>query len=202
MSRFSRMRARVDLQAFEHEPGLPERARRAGRTPPATRSIRSPTDRSSARGRRCTHRAARPRAGAPSRPPHGCSTTRSGLRFCGIVLLDPRPCANGSYTSPTSVCIISFTSIAILPSVPPTSAEEASDLGDRVAHRVPGDGGLAEPELGHQAGLRLQRALLDRGERAACAAELADQDARAQLREARRDAARSRRGSSPSCSRR
>src|SRR6267143_1283292 len=43
-----------------------------------------------------------------------------GLRFCGMVLDEPRPCANGSYTSPTSVCIISLTSIASLPSVPVT----------------------------------------------------------------------------------
>src|SRR5215472_416259 len=43
-----------------------------------------------------------------------------GLRFCGMVLLEPRPCAKGSATSPTSVCIISFTSVASFPSVPVT----------------------------------------------------------------------------------
>src|SRR5204863_146330 len=37
-----------------------------------------------------------------------------------MVLDEPRPCANGSYASPTSVCIISFTSSASLPSVPVT----------------------------------------------------------------------------------
>ncbi len=41
-----------------------------------------------------------------------------GLRLCGIVDEPPRPAAAGSNASPTSVCIISETSRAILPSVP------------------------------------------------------------------------------------
>ncbi len=51
---------------------------------------------------------------------NGCRRHEIGLRFCGMVLDEPRPSWNGSNTSSTSVCIISFTSIAILPSVPVT----------------------------------------------------------------------------------
>ena len=47
------------------------------------------------------------------------------MRFCGMVDDEPRPGANGSNTSATSVCIISLTSIAILPSEPPTSPRKA-----------------------------------------------------------------------------
>ena len=70
--------------------------RPSGRTPRAARSTRSPTGRSSARGRRPSRPSARRRAGAPPRSPRGCSSYEIGLRFCGIVLLEPRPCANGS----------------------------------------------------------------------------------------------------------
>ncbi|MCY1307093.1 hypothetical protein D9M70_569950 [compost metagenome] len=48
-----------------------------------------------------------------------------GLRFCGMVDEEPRPGAKGSNTSATSVCIMSFTSMAILPSEPPTSPRNA-----------------------------------------------------------------------------
>ena len=48
-----------------------------------------------------------------------------GLRFCGMVLDEPRPGAKGSNTSATSVCIKSFTSMAILPSEPPTMPRKA-----------------------------------------------------------------------------
>ena len=57
-------------------------------------------------------------------------------------------------------------------------AEEAADLADPVAHRMPGDLGLAEAELGHQGGLHLEAVAAERGQRAGRAAELADQDAR------------------------
>ena len=63
-------------------------------------------------------------------------------------------------------------------------AEEAADLGDAVAHGVPGDLRLAELELLHQFGLHLQAVLAERGQRAGGAAEFADQHARAQLLEA------------------
>ena len=62
-------------------------------------------------------------------------------------------------------------------------AEEAADLGDPVAHRVPGDLGLAEAELLHQPRLDLEAPRAERGEVARGAAELADQHARAQLPE-------------------
>ncbi|MNL44157.1 hypothetical protein D3C87_1667150 [compost metagenome] len=44
-----------------------------------------------------------------------------GLRFCGMVLLAPRPLTKGSYTSPNSLVIIIITSNAILPREPVTS---------------------------------------------------------------------------------
>ena len=62
--------------------------------------------------------------------------------------------------------------------------EEAADLGDAVAHGVPGNIGLAELEFLHQFGLALQPVLAERGQRAGGAAEFADQHARAQLLEA------------------
>ena len=46
------------------------------------------------------------------------SSLAIGLRFCGMVLLPPRPSACGSATSPTSVCIRRAVSVAILPSEP------------------------------------------------------------------------------------
>ena len=63
-------------------------------------------------------------------------------------------------------------------------AEEAADLGDAVAHGVPGDLRLAEAEFLHQPGLHVEPARAERGQRAGGAAELADQDARPQLLEA------------------
>ena len=56
--------------------------------------------------------------------------------------------------------------------------QERADFGDAVAHRVPGDGRLAEPKLMHQAGLRFHGALLERRERAARTAKFTDQHAR------------------------
>ena len=63
-------------------------------------------------------------------------------------------------------------------------AEEAADLGDAVAHGVPGNIGLAELELLAQLGLHLQPVFAERGQRAGGAAEFADQHARAELLEA------------------
>ena len=57
-------------------------------------------------------------------------------------------------------------------------AEEAADLGDAVAHRVPGDRRLAELEFLHQLGLHFQAVFAERGQRAGGAAEFADQHAR------------------------
>jgi hypothetical protein len=71
-------------------------------------------------------------------------------------------------------------------------AEEGADLGDVVADRVPGDQRLLQAELGAQAGLRLHRAGLQRGQRARGAGELADQHALLQLGQALAVALRSR----------
>ena len=63
-------------------------------------------------------------------------------------------------------------------------AEEAADLGDAVAHGVPGNVGLAELELLAEFGLHLEPVLAERGQRAGGAAEFAHQHARAQFLEA------------------
>src|SRR5208282_950067 len=60
-------------------------------------------------------------------------------------------------------------------------AEEAADLGDAVAHRVPGDLGLAQAKLRHQRRLHAQSVRAERGERAAGAGELAYQRTRPQF---------------------
>ena len=81
-------------------------------------------------------------------------------------------------------------------------AEEAADLGDAVAHRVPGDLRLAEFQLLHQLGLDFEAAFAERGQRAGGAAEFADQHARAQLVEPLAVALEGGEQPSPSCSRR
>ena len=124
------------------------------------------------------------------------------MRFCGMVLDEPRPSWNGSYTSSTSVCIISFTSSAILPHSAGDEAEEAADLGDAVAHRVPGDLGLGELELLGELDLHLEAVLAERRQRAGGAAELEHEHARAQLGEPLLVALERRPAWSPSCSRR
>ena len=57
----------------------------------------------------------------------------TGLRLCGIVDEPPRPSPDGSKASPTSVCIISETSRAILPQVPVriASTDAASAMRSR-----------------------------------------------------------------------
>jgi len=61
--------------------------------------------------------------------------------------------------------------------------EKAGDLADAIAHRVPGDLRLGEAELLHQRGLHLESVTSERRQRPDCAAELADQDARLELRQ-------------------
>ena len=63
-------------------------------------------------------------------------------------------------------------------------AEEAADLGDAVAHGVPGNLRLAELKFLHQLDLALQPVLAERGQRAGGAAEFAHQHARPQLLQA------------------
>src|SRR5690242_13874880 len=59
--------------------------------------------------------------------------------------------------------------------------EEASDLRDAVAHRVPGYFRLAELELFHKLVLHFQAVLAERGERSGGAAKLTDEHARLHL---------------------
>ena len=66
------------------------------------------------------------------------ATAPIGLRLCGMVEEPPRPPGAGSKASPTSVCIISATSPAILPQVPVRIAKAAGDLGQPVAVGMPG----------------------------------------------------------------
>ena len=54
-----------------------------------------------------------------------------GLRLCGSVDEPPRPGASGSKASPTSICIISATSRAILPQVPARMAKAAATSARR-----------------------------------------------------------------------
>ncbi len=70
----------------------------------------------------------------------------TGLRLCGMVEEPPRPSPDGSNASPTSVCIISETSRAILPQVPARMAntEAASAMRSRwVCQGASGSGSLS-----------------------------------------------------------
>ena len=64
---------------------------------------------------------------------------------------------------------------------PGDEAEEAADLGDAVAHRMPGDRRLAETEFLHQVRPALRARGAERRKRAGGAAEFADQHARPQF---------------------
>ena len=112
------------------------------------------------------------------------SSDEIGLRFCGMVLLAPRPCSNGSNTSPNSVDIIIITSLAIFASEPVEQAGEQDRLRQAVARHVPGDLGFAQAEFAHQRRAHRKSLVAERGEGAGSAAELAYQHARPQLRQA------------------
>ena len=75
-------------------------------------------------------------------------------------------------------------SSAILPSEPVTSAEEIDCFRQPVARDMPGGDGHAEAEFLAQRLLDLEPLVAERSQRAGGACELADQDARFQLREA------------------
>ena len=107
-----------------------------------------------------------------------------GLRFCGMVEEEPRPSWKGSNASPTSVCIISMTSVAILASVPVTRPRKRHGLGQAVAGDVPGDRRTAELQFVHQRVVHGEALVTERGQRARRAGELADQHARLQFGEA------------------
>ena len=112
------------------------------------------------------------------------SSQEIGLRFCGMVEDEPRPCTNGSNASPTSVCIISITSVAILASVPVTSPRNDTVSAKPSRATCQGDGRAAEPEFGHQRVVHGEALVAERGQRAGRAGELADQHARLQFSEA------------------
>ena len=104
----------------------------------------------------------------------------TGLRLCGMVEEPPRPSPEGSKASPTSVCIISETSRAILPQVPARMAntEAASAMRSRwVCQGASGSGSLSS--LRQPSGDR-QSVVAERGERAGRAAELQRQRLAAQ----------------------
>ena len=107
-----------------------------------------------------------------------------GLRFCGMVEEEPRPCTNGSNASPTSVCIISMTSVAILASVPATSARNDTVSAKPSRATCQGVGGRPSPSSVHQRVVHGEALVAERGERAGGAGELADQHARPQLLQA------------------
>ena len=102
------------------------------------------------------------------------------MRFCGMVDDEPRPSWNGSNTSSTSVCIISFTSKAILPQMPvtrprkqPTSAMRSCTVCQAIS------GCLRSSSLASSTWVR-KPVLAERGQRAGRAAELEHQHALAQ----------------------
>ncbi len=64
---------------------------------------------------------------------------------------------------------------------PGHQSQEAADLGDRVACRVPGDLWLTEPEFGHQSLLNIQAVCAERGQGARGPSELAHQHTGTQL---------------------
>ncbi len=83
------------------------------------------------------------------------------MRFCGIVLDEPRP--------------------SCLAAAAGDEAKETPDFRNAVAHRVPRDLRLPEAKLLHERGLNFKAALAQRRQGPGSAAELADQNARAQF---------------------
>ena len=63
----------------------------------------------------------------------------TGLRLCGMVEEPPLPAAAGSKASPTSDCMSSITSVAILLHAPESPASAAAIVEDAAALRMPGD---------------------------------------------------------------
>ena len=114
----------------------------------------------------------------------------TGLRLCGMVEEPPRPSPAGSKASPTSVCIISETSRAILPQLPARMAntEAASAMRSRwVCQGASGSGSLSSCASRSATG---QSLVAERGERAGGAAELQRQRLAAQPPQALRERCR------------
>ncbi len=94
------------------------------------------------------------------------------MRFCGMVEDEPRPSWNGSNTSSTSVCIISFTSKAILPQMPVTRPRKQPTSAMRSCTVCQAISGWARFKFLGQLDLRPQSILAERRQRAGGAAEL------------------------------
>ncbi len=104
----------------------------------------------------------------------------TGLRLCGMVEEPPRPSPEGSKASPTSVCIISDTSRAILPQVPAIMANTEAASAMRSRWVCQGASGSGSFKFVRQP-FRDQQALVAEGrERAGGAAELQRQRLAAQ----------------------
>ena len=67
------------------------------------------------------------------------------MRFCGIVLLDPRPVRERLVHLGDLVLHHELDVHRDLAERPADEAEEAADFGNAVAHRVPGDIGVPSP---------------------------------------------------------
>ena len=104
----------------------------------------------------------------------------TGLRLCGMVEEPPRPSPAGSKASPTSVCIISGMSRAILPQVPAMMANTAAASAMRSRWVCQGASGSGRFEFLRQRFRHRQSLVAEGGERAGGAAELQRQRLAAQ----------------------
>ena len=96
----------------------------------------------------------------------------TGLRLCGMVDEPPRPSPEGSKASPTSVCIISETSRAILPQVPARIANTDAASAMRSRWVCQGASGSGSSSSLRQSFRNCQPLVAKRRERAGRAAEL------------------------------
>ncbi len=112
------------------------------------------------------------------------------------------PAAKGSKTSSTSVCIISFTSVEILPSVPVTRPRKQPTSAMRSRMVCQAISGCPRSSSLISAACTSSPSVPSEDEVAGGAAELADQHARTQLPQAARDGAGSQQAAPRPCSRR
>src|ERR1700743_2321051 len=104
----------------------------------------------------------------------------TGLRLCGMVEEPARPSPDGSNASPTSVCINSETSRAILPQLPVMIAITEAASGNRGAGGWPGACGKGKLSSPRQPSRAPPAVLAERSQRARRAAELQRQRLAAQ----------------------
>ena len=178
--------ALFDRRATRKECVAPAPARRQPAEKfPEARSIRSPTARSSARDPRRRLPAARPHAAARRKYTRKCNCRRwdcaSAAWCCSIRARERR----ARPLRPTSVCIMSFTSVATFPSVPvtrprkhPTSAKQSRAVCQAIA-------GWPSFNSRISAACTSRPRFAKRGERAGGASKFADQQARTQFGQAR-----------------